>query len=153
MKMESEKEEIQVGPCGIVCSVSCPLGSGTVAETAGRTKEFIRECRIPEWAPMVSEEGGRIDWEKVAESLEWMKKYAVCAGCESGGGPPDCTIRICARDKGIELCSFCDDLDSCDNFGWLEDYGEKVKENLKKRRGISKEEYIKSVEGSMPRDA
>jgi hypothetical protein len=150
MKMEPENREIQVGPCGIVCSVSCPLGSGTVAETAGRTREFIRECRISEWAPMVSEEGGRIDWEKVAESLEWMKKYAICAGCESGGGPPDCPTRICAREKGIELCSSCDDLPSCDNFDWLEDHGVKVKEALKKRRGISKEEHIKSVGGSMP---
>jgi hypothetical protein len=151
MTIEPEKGGIQVGPCGIVCSVSCPLGCGTVAETAGRTKEFIRECKISEWAPFVSEEGERIDWENMVAGLEWMKKYATCAGCESGGGPPDCTIRICARDRGIELCSSCDDLSSCENFDWLEDHGENVKENLKKKRGISKEDYIKSVvEGSMP---
>lgn len=146
--MEPEQEEVQVGPCGIVC-ISCPLGSGIVAETAGRTRGFIEDCKISEWAPFVSEEGGGIDWVKVVEGLEWMKKYAVCAGCESGGGPPDCTIRICARDKGIELCSSCDDLSSCEKFGWLGEYGGKLRNTLKKCRGISKEEYIRSGD-SMP---
>ena len=152
MNEESETIGTQVGPCGIVC-ISCPLGSGTIAETAGRTREFIKDCKISEWAQMVSEDGGKIDWDQVVEGLEWMTKYAICAGCESGGGPPDCTIRICARDKGIELCSSCSELDSCDNFDWLKDHGEKLKETLKKSRGMSKEEYIKSVEGSMPWEA
>jgi hypothetical protein len=152
MNEESKKIGTQVGPCGIVC-ISCPLGSGTIAETAGRTREFIKDCKISEWAPMVSEEGGKIDWDQVVEGLEWMTKYAICAGCESGGGPPDCTIRICAREKGIELCSSCSELASCANFDWLKDHGEKLKETLKKSRGMSKEEYIKSVEGSMPWEA
>ncbi len=145
MKMDPEKREVQVGPCGIVC-ISCPLGSGIVAETAGRTRGFIEDCKISEWAPFVSEEGGLIDWEKVVDGLEWMKKYAVCAGCENGGGPPDCTIRICARDKGIELCSSCDDLSSCEKFDWLGECGGKLREALKKCRGASKEEYLKSVD-------
>ena len=151
MKKESETIGIQVGPCGIVC-ISCPLGSGTIAETAIKTMEFIRSCKIPEWAPFVSEEGGKVDWEKVEEGLEWMTKYAICAGCESGGGPPDCPIRVCARDKGLDLCSFCGELEFCDNFDWLRDHGQEVKETLKKMKGCSKEEYAKSVKGSMHRE-
>ncbi len=152
MNEESKKIGTQIGPCGIVC-ISCPLGSGAIAETAGRTREFIKDCQIPEWAPMVSEDGGKIDWSQVDKGLEWMTKYAICAGCESGGGPPDCTIRICARDKGIELCSSCSELASCANFDWLKENGEKLKETLKKSKGMSKEEYTKSVEGSMPWEA
>lgn len=151
MKAEPEKIEGQVGPCGIVCK-SCPLGSGTIAETAGKTMEFINDCKIPEWAPFVSEEGGKVDWEKVAWGLEWMTKYAICAGCESGGGPPDCPIRVCARDKGLELCSLCGELEACAKFEWLADHGQKLKETLKKVKGVSKEDYAKSVEGSMPWD-
>jgi len=149
MKDESEKIGTQVGPCGIVC-ISCPLGSGTIAETADRTKVYIKDCRIPEWAPMVSEEGGKIDWSQVDKGLEWMTKYAICAGCEGGGGPPDCTIRICAREKGHELCSSCGELESCTKFDWLKENGDKLRETLKKSRGMSKKEYIKSVEGLMP---
>lgn len=152
MNENQGKVGTQVGPCGIVC-ISCPLGSGTIAETADQTKKYIKDCQIPEWAPMVSEDGGNIDWAQVDKGLEWMTKYAVCAGCESGGGPPDCTIRICAREKGYELCSFCDELESCTKFEWLKENGDKLRETLKKSRGMSKEEYIKSVEGSMPWEA
>ncbi|WP_348304680.1 DUF3795 domain-containing protein [Methanothrix sp.] len=37
--------------------------------------------------------------------LAWMETHARCAGCENVGGPPDCTIRVCAREKGYDLCS------------------------------------------------
>ena len=95
----------QAGPCGIVCG-SCPLGSGAVAESAGLTKKHIVDCQIPMWSPFVP--GGEvIDWAAVDRGLDWMEKYAVCAGCGNGGGPPDCTIRICARERGYELCSSC----------------------------------------------
>ena len=39
-------------PCGILCG-SCPLGSGAVAESAGRTSKHIADCQIPMWSPFV----------------------------------------------------------------------------------------------------
>lgn len=138
----------QAGPCGIICS-SCPLGSGEIAETAGKTKEFINDCKIPEWAPMVPE-GEDIDWTAVIRGLDWMTKYALCAGCEMDGGPPECPIRTCAREKGYPLCSLCDELEPCTKFDWLKDNGTKLKEMLKKNKGKSKEKYIKAAGGSMP---
>lgn len=140
----------QAGPCGIVCS-ACPLGSGDVAKTARRTIDFIRDCKIAEWAPMVPE-GAEVSWPQVTGGLLWMTKYATCAGCEMGGGPPDCTIRICARDRGHELCSFCDELESCAKFEWLGDHGNQLRETLKMNRGKSKEEHIRSAKGRMPWD-
>jgi hypothetical protein len=32
-----------------------------------------------------------------------------CPGCRQGGGPPFCTIRKCAREKGLEICVECDE--------------------------------------------
>lgn len=32
-----------------------------------------------------------------------------CPGCRQGGGPPFCTIRKCAREKGLEICAYCQD--------------------------------------------
>ncbi|MEI8003345.1 MAG: hypothetical protein WCG94_03320 [Methanothrix sp.] len=51
--MEEPLNEIknQAGPCGIVCS-SCPLGSGSVAEAAARTRKHIVDCQIPMWSPV-----------------------------------------------------------------------------------------------------
>jgi hypothetical protein len=141
----------QAGPCGIVCA-SCPLGNGAVAESAGLTKKHIVDCQIPMWSPFVP--GGEvIDWAAVDRGLEWMEKYAVCAGCENGGGPPDCTIRICARERGHELCSTCQDLDSCTRFEWLKEHGSELKGKLQENRVLSKEEYIKKMMTQMPWEA
>jgi hypothetical protein len=141
----------QAGPCGIVC-IACPLGSGAVAESAGRTRKHIADCQIPMWSPFVP--GGEvIDWAAMDRGLDWMEKYTCCAGCGNGGGPPDCTIRICARERGYELCSSCGDLNSCTKFEWLKEHGQLIKEKLKENRSLSKEEYIKKMMNQMPWEA
>ncbi|HOI70404.1 MAG: DUF3795 domain-containing protein [Methanothrix sp.] len=144
--MTTDSDKPEVGPCGIVCGF-CPLGSGAVAETAERARGFLEGCNIPDWAPLVSEEGCGIDWHQVVEGLEWMRRYALCPGCESGGGPPDCPIRVCAREKGLDLCSFCGELESCGNFGWLGDRGEEMKDAMRRARGVSREEYVNALQG------
>jgi len=138
--------ENQVGPCGIICG-ACPLGNGAVAKSADQTRKYIADCQIPMWAPFVPG-GEAIDWKAMDQGLEWVQKYATCAGCRNGGGPPDCTIRICARERGMELCSSCGDLDGCNRFEWLKEHGNDVKENLKECRGLSKEEYLKKMRSS-----
>jgi hypothetical protein len=138
--------ENQVGPCGILCG-ACPLGSGTVAESAGRTRKHIEDCQIPMWSPFVPG-GETIDWAAVDRGLNWIQKYACCAGCQNGGGPPDCAIRICARERGYELCRSCGDLDGCNKFEWLKEHGQEMKGKLKENRELSKEEYIKKMRSS-----
>ena len=32
-----------------------------------------------------------------------------CPGCRQDGGPPFCTIRKCARERGLDLCLYCDE--------------------------------------------
>jgi hypothetical protein len=140
--------ENQAGPCGILCG-SCPLGGSIVAESASRTRKHITECDIPNWAPFVPG-GEAIDWTAVDLGLAWMETYARCAGCENGGGPPDCTIRACAREKGYDLCSSCEELEGCTRFEWLRDQGQMIKDRLNENRGLSKEDYIKKMTAKMP---
>ncbi|MDM7940218.1 MAG: hypothetical protein QUS07_07745 [Methanothrix sp.] len=45
MSDASEESNIWVGPCWIICS-TCPLGSGTVAESAATLKQHIRDYKI-----------------------------------------------------------------------------------------------------------
>lgn len=130
----------QVAPCGITCG-TCDLGSGKVAEYAKKTKELINGVGIKEWSPAVPG-GAELDWEATEKTLDWMTKYAFCAGCEKGGGPPDCAIRICANEKGFKLCNECDELEGCTKFDWLGEYGKGLKVKLDGYRGKSKEQIV-----------
>ena len=132
MTEPSNPNESQLGPCGILCS-TCPLGNGAVAESAGQTRKHITDCQIPMWSPFLPG-GEAIDWAAVDRALDWMTTYARCAGCQNGGGPADCAIRICARERGYELCSSCGDLEGCTRFDWLGEHGQEAKEKLKERR-------------------
>ena len=130
----------QVAPCGITCG-TCDLGSGTAANTAKKTLELINGIGIKDWSPMVLG-GSELDWPATEKTLEWMTKYAYCAGCEKGGGPPDCAIRLCAKEKGYSLCNECDELEGCTKFDWLGDYSKTLKGKLEGYRGKTKEEIV-----------
>jgi len=136
--------EKQVGPCGIVCG-ACFLGSGSVAKSAKATIDYIKMSGIKEWAPMVPQ-GADLNWGEAEKVLGWMTKYAFCAGCEKGGGPPNCAIRSCANEKKLELCNDCGDLDECNKFNWLgesSDLKKRLKENSGKTREVIAEETIR----------
>ncbi len=130
----------QVAPCGITCG-TCDLGNGTVARTAKKTKELINSIGIKDWAPAVPG-GVELNWDATEKTLEWITKYAYCAGCEKGGGPPDCAIRMCANEKGYELCNECEDLTDCNKFDWLGAHSKVLKGTLEGYRGMSKEEIV-----------
>lgn len=137
LKEAFEAVKDQMGPCGISCAL-CDLGNGTVAETAMKLKEHLDLYEVPSWAPLVPG-GTELDFDHLKKSLDWMNTYLRCLGCEQGGGPPDCIIRTCAKEKGFTLCTECYELEECEKFDWL---GESIKENLKNSIGRSKQELI-----------
>jgi hypothetical protein len=134
----------QVGPCGITCG-TCFLGNGSVANSAKTTIDYINMIGIKEWAPLVPE-GKDLNWDETEKTLNWMTKYAYCEGCEKGGGPPDCTIRMCANKKGYELCNKCNELDDCTKFDWLGEGATSIKQILKENKGKSKQDLVKQVQ-------
>ncbi|MBL7161658.1 MAG: DUF3795 domain-containing protein [Anaerolineales bacterium] len=92
--------------------------------------EFVTYCglycglcaartRIPKRAAALQEAmtiGGWPDWGAdipgFAEFWRFLEGLATggCPGCRAGGGPPQCQIRNCARQRGLELCSRCPDF-------------------------------------------
>jgi hypothetical protein len=75
-----------------------------------------------------------------------MTKYAYCEGCERGGGPPNCAIRICAKEKEYELCNMCSELVDCKKFDWLGEGATALKKNLADNMGKSKKDLVKQVQ-------
>ena len=135
----------QMGPCGIICQ-GCDLGSGSVAETAIKLKDYIQSVGVPQWAPALPG-GADIDFKRFNKNLEWLSVNTRCVGCEQGGGPPDCAVRLCSRERGHTLCSDCQDLDLCDKYEWLGETGNQLKKVLARSKGKTKEEIIKASRG------
>jgi hypothetical protein len=40
--------------------------------------------------------------------LKNMANNGICTDCKSGGGNPDCKIRLCAKEKGVDTCALCE---------------------------------------------
>jgi len=54
--------------------------------------------------------------------LKGMANDGVCVSCREGGGNPECAIRICAKEKGVEMCALCGSY-PCEKFdGYSEGY-------------------------------
>ena len=130
----------QLAPCGITCG-TCDLGNGTAANTAKKTLELINEIGIKDWSTTLHG-GSELAWPATEKTLDWMAKYAYCVGCNMGGGPPDCAIRLCSNDNGYTLCNQCDELEDCTKFDWLGDYSKVLKEKLENYKGKSKEQIL-----------
>lgn len=47
--------------------------------------------------------------------LKGMALEGTCDSCRGGSGNPGCQVRICAKDKGIEMCALCDSY-PCEKF-------------------------------------
>ncbi len=40
--------------------------------------------------------------------LKSMATEGICVSCKDGSGDPACAVRICAKEKGVEVCALCD---------------------------------------------
>lgn len=96
-----------------------------------RELEFVTYCglhcelcgaraRIPQRAAALQEamaEEGWLYWGHTVpgfaefwEFLQGLHADGGCPGCRADSGFPDCQIRVCARERGVELCNACADF-------------------------------------------
>jgi hypothetical protein len=65
---------------------------------------------------------GPYESEKFNDFWEYLQELAdqdrTNPGCRGGCGDPNCKVRICAREKDVEVCVYCDEY-PCDNFEML----------------------------------
>ena len=48
------------------------------------------------------------DGDRFWSFLRAMAVDGVCVSCKAGSGNPGCKIRICAKEKNIEICALCE---------------------------------------------
>ncbi|MCK4873228.1 MAG: DUF3795 domain-containing protein [Phycisphaerales bacterium] len=79
-----------------------------------------QRCRIPQRASELRESMSKEGYELWGSELPGFTKFwsfltdlcepeKACPGCRQGGGPSFCTIRKCARERGLDVCVFCDE--------------------------------------------
>jgi len=48
------------------------------------------------------------DGEKFWSFLKGMSVDGVCISCKAGSGNPACKIRLCAKERNVEMCALCE---------------------------------------------
>jgi hypothetical protein len=96
--------------CGLYCDL---CGSrACIPMRATSLKEAMVEAGWTFWGQSVP--GFAAFWE----FLEQLHRSGGCPGCRAGGGYPACRIRVCARERAVELCAECLDF-PCEHIGAL----------------------------------
>ncbi|MDL2262959.1 DUF3795 domain-containing protein, partial [Bacteroidales bacterium OttesenSCG-928-I21] len=55
------------------------------------------------------------DGEKFWSFLKSMSVEGVCISCKAGSGNPTCKVRLCAKEKNVEMCALCESY-PCEHF-------------------------------------
>jgi hypothetical protein len=108
---ENVKE--QIGYCGIWCG-SCVVGNATLTELTKRYRKLLDVYGVLEWGPK------DFDSQAFLKGLESIQGIPVCVGCLKGGGRDNCEMRTCALSKGLDECSKCDAVTTCEHTAILE---------------------------------
>jgi len=62
--------------------------------------------------------------------LKSMVEPGVCISCKEGSGNPGCAVRICAKEKNVEMCALCESY-PCEKFvAFFENYPMLKSDNL-----------------------
>lgn len=132
----------QIGFCGIYCG-NCDMGNGSIVNTAKNLEKFAKDYEFEKWYQMIPVgESEKFDFQEFKKGMKWFMKYSLCPGCQMGGGPPECKVKICAKEKGFEICSECDLMNSCKKINWVEENYSKVRKTLNEIKKKGKEKWI-----------
>lgn len=132
----------QIGFCGIWCG-SCAAGNGAIQELAKRFEKITKNYKLEKWVPK------EFDFKEFMKGLACTHAMPLCPGCQKGGGPPTCKVRICALGKGMMDCSQCDQLIECKNFEQLEKSHPKIKQDLMEIKNRSRPALIEKWMGEL----
>ena len=90
-----------VAYCGLYCGLCAERSR--IPQQAAALQATMTEEGWPYWGPTMPD---------FTEFWRFLQKLTGegCPGCRADGGYPECPIRICARERGIDLCNRCPDF-------------------------------------------
>jgi hypothetical protein len=152
-----EGEHRQISCCGRYHCASCAYHRGDIVEEARDLMVYVDDYQS---LGLIAEAQGACDFEEFKRGLRWLASQdEPCRGCRFGGGWswwPDCPVRDCVMERGLDFCHQCDDF-PCTRLKEepllgrkkvivetneemrgvdLDDWMEKIKQKYVQRRGI-----------------
>lgn len=100
--------------CGLYCE-NC----ATKAKVEPAARVLYREMKQAGFAEIMQFfSDGNAFWS----FLQGIAEEGTCQSCYAGSGNPGCQIRICAKEKGMTMCAFCESYPREKFSGFLEIY-------------------------------
>ena len=110
-----DKDIESISYCGLYCS-KCFSHSGKIADPAMDFKNDPQEAGIDRPMESLSKAPSfEVFIIRLAcfEASGDLVKMHCNSACRFGGGPPDCKIRNCCRNGGIDGCWQCEEFERC----------------------------------------
>ena len=133
-----------VAYCGLYCGL-CAHRS-RIPQQAKQLQKSLHEERMDNWYQYVSEMKNTFPtfWQFLQRRID------LDCTCRTGGGPPDCKIRQCAKQKGIEICTQCKEY-PCKLIQNLAEHYPTVIQDGKRLQKIGLEKWVKEQEERVKR--
>jgi len=136
--MGADGTDLHISCCARYDCARCDYHTGVIVEEAEGLQEYIQKHGS---LKLIAEHTGAYDFDAFITGLNWIASQKVpCRGCRLGGGwswSPDCLVRNCVMEKGVEFCHQCGEF-PC---------GELQEEPLldRKRKTIEANERMKEI--------
>lgn len=135
-----------IGYCGLYCG-DCVGYTQTVANMARDLRKELKHHRFEQLADVLAKIPVFKDFEdydKCYNLLGTMMKMRCTKTCRGNGGPPDCKIRICVREKKLDGCWQCDVFSTCEKLKILDQHhGAAHQKNLRKLKRHGRKAFLK----------
>lgn len=128
--MTNDRE--QTAFCGLYCG-DCIPANQSLFDTAAALKQQLESCQFEKYAEHKSATNRTFNAYRIfREVLDAILTLRCPKTCFQSGGNPDCAIRVCARQRGLEGCWLCQDFETCEALKIMGTcHGDTVKHNLR----------------------
>ena len=132
--------------CGRYDCSLCAYHTGLIVNMANELKTF---CDKYGSMRLIAEHHKGYNYDEFIKGLNWISSKKPCDGCRFGGGWswwPDCPVRDCILEKGLDFCYQCKDF-PCDRLkeGPLPEGRRVIIEANKKMREMNFDDWLKIV--------
>jgi hypothetical protein len=137
-----EKAESSINPvelaayCGIYCG-ACDIYQKRISQAGNDLKKVLDALEFESFAKQVP---GLENYDTFYKTLNALIMFfGQCLGCQKGGGPPQCQIRACCKEKGYKTCAECDSY-PCEKVKYIVDSYPAAKDSIMeiKTNGLEK---------------